>query len=79
MTDMEREQVLKLLAELRPGTDAAGSSDLIGDRILDSLSLTILITRLDQEFDIEITPDDLTPENFASVDTITELVKRLED
>jgi acyl carrier protein len=76
---MEREQVLKLLSELRPGTDAAGSSDLIGDRILDSLSLTILISRLDQEFDIEVTPDDLTPENFASVDTIAELVKRLED
>jgi len=76
---MEKEQVLKLLKELRPGADVENSSDLIGDRILDSLSLTILIARLDQEFDIEITPDDLMPENFATADTIAELVKRLED
>ena len=38
-----------------------------------------LIAKLNDEFDIEITPSDLIPENFSSAKNIFELVKRLEE
>ena len=35
--------------------------------------------RLNDEFDIEITPIDIVPENFKSAEAIYAMVKRLED
>ena len=34
---------------------------------------------LNDEFDIEITPIDIVPENFKNAETIYAMVKRLED
>ena len=38
-----------------------------------------LSVELNDEFDIEITPLDVVPENFNSVEAITALVERLAD
>jgi acyl carrier protein len=41
---------------------------------MDSIAIVALISWLEQEFEIEIDPDLLAPEYFASPETITELV-----
>lgn len=73
------EELLKILQSVKPGVDFAHETDLIGDHILDSLSIVMLIPQLCDEFDIEITPPDIVPENFRSAETIYALIKRLED
>ena len=73
------EQVIKILEEIKPGVDYANETDLIGDKILDSLKIVQLVGELNDEFDIEITPIDIVPENFKSAEAIYAMVKRLED
>ncbi len=74
-----KDQVLEILEELKPGTDFAGSQALVDDGLLDSLDVMNLSVELNDEFDIEITPLDVVPENFNSVDSIVALVEKLVD
>lgn len=49
--------------------------DLIENEILDSLAFITLISRLDEEFDIEIQPTQVKPDTWRSINSIIELVK----
>lgn len=71
------ERVIKILKELYPEVDFEMESELVDSGILDSLDIVSLVTELNGEFDIEITAEDLLPENFNSVAAIFSLVKRL--
>ncbi len=73
------EELLELLEDLKPGVDFKEEKNLIEDRILDSLDVMNLVVELNDEFDIEITPLDILPENFKSVDTMYALITRLQD
>ena len=76
---MKMEELIDILEEIKPGVDWEKETDLIGDHILDSLKIVQLVGALNDEFDIEITPIDIVPENFKTVKTIYAMVKRLED
>lgn len=76
---MKMEELIDILEEIKPGVDWEKETDLIGDHILDSLKIVQLVGALNDEFDIEITPIDIVPENFKTVETIYAMVKRLED
>ncbi len=73
------EQVVKILEEIKSGVDYLNETDLIENKILDSLKIVQLVGELNDEFDIEITPIDIVPENFKSAETIYAMVKRLEE
>ena len=73
------EQVIKILEEIKPGIDYSRETDLIGDKILDSLKIVQLVSELNDEFDIEISPIDIVPENFKNIDAIYALVQRLQE
>ena len=49
--------------------------DLIENEILDSLAFINLISRLEDEFDIEIQPTQVKPETWRNINSIVELVK----
>lgn len=49
--------------------------DLIENDILDSLAFIELISRLEEEFDIEIQPTQVNPDSWRTVKSIVELVK----
>lgn len=49
--------------------------DLIENEILDSLAFVNLISKLEEEFDIEIQPTQVDPDTWRSVYSIIELVK----
>ena len=53
--------------------------DLLENEILDSLAFIELITSLDDEFEIEIQPTQVEPNTWRKVETIVELVEKLED
>ncbi len=73
------DKLLEILKEMKPGVDFEHEANLVDSGILDSLSIVMLVSRLRDEFDVEITPLDLVPENFESVQTIYELINRLDD
>lgn len=50
--------------------------DLIENEILDSLAFISLVPKLEEEFDIEIQPTQVSPNTWRSVNSIIELVKK---
>ena len=73
------EKLINILNEIKAGVDWENEADLIDNHILDSLKIVQLVGTLNDEFDIEITPIDIVPENFRTVNAIYEMVKRLEE
>ena len=73
------EELLEILEEIKPGVNFEKEESLIGDEILDSFDIVNLVTKLNDEFDIEITPSDLIPENFETAKDIYNLILRLQE
>ena len=71
------EKIIEILEELKPGVDFLKEEHLIDDHILESMMMVQLVAAFNDEFDIEITPRDIVPENFQSVKAINEMVERL--
>lgn len=72
------EDVMQILTENFPDVDFSAEQALIDDGILTSLDIVMLVGELSNAFDIEITVDDLLPENFNSAGAIAALVQRLQ-
>ena len=72
-----REEVIEILAMINPAIDAE-DEDLNIAEDLDSMDIIALIAELEDKFDIEITMEEKTEENFQNVDTLVEMIKRLQ-
>lgn len=70
------EKIMEILNGIRPEFDFSTSQDFIEDGYLDSFDLVTLVTELDQTFDISIDGLDIVPENFTSLETIANVVKK---
>ena len=68
-----REQIIEILTEICPGVDFEQETSLIDDGLIDSLDIVAVVTDLMDTFDVQLGVDDLTPENFNSVDAICQL------
>lgn len=73
------ERLLKILSELRPEVDFTSETALVDDGILDSFDMVALVTEINDEFDVRIGIENLVPENFNSVNSIIELIERLQE
>ena len=71
-----RKQIIEILSEICPGVDFETETALIDDGLIDSLDIVAVVTVLMEAFDVELGVDDLTPENFNSVEAIEELIER---
>lgn len=72
-------EIKSILDALKPGAVISGGADLIKSRVLDSFTIVRLVSALEDEFDVEITPVDITEENFRSADAIKAMIDRLRD
>ena len=70
-----QEKLLKILTETCPGVDFQQETALIDDGILESLDIVTIVSEIKDVFDVEITVDDLVPENFNSVEAILALIQ----
>ena len=70
-----KKQIIEILSEICPGIDFETETALIDDGLIDSLDVVAVVTELMEAFDVELGVDDLTPENFNSVEAIEELIE----
>ena len=70
------DELLELLEDLVPGIDFKNSTTLIDDHLLSSFNILTIVSEIEDEFDIELSPGDLTPENFNSVSALWALIVR---
>lgn len=73
------DKLLEILCEICPGTDFEKEHHLIDDDILTSLDVVMLVGELNDAFGVEITAEDLLPENFNSAEAIYTLICRLQE
>lgn len=69
-----KQQVKEIFERLVPGVDVEGTPDLVKAGVIDSMVSIMLVNELEDAFDIEVTPLDMVPENFSSVQAIADFV-----
>ena len=69
------DELIEILEDLVPGVDYHSCTTLIDDKILSSLDILSLVSESEDSFDVELSPGDLTPENFNSAQSLWKLVE----
>lgn len=72
------QEILDILAAVKPGLTAAPDEELVRSGKLDSVDIMALVLELGEQYDIDITPTDLKEESFSTAAAILALVERLE-
>ena len=73
---VNRDTLLGILYDVCPDLDFERETSLIDDGLLESLDIVSIVTGIMDEFDVELSVDDLLPENFNSVDAMLDLIER---
>ncbi len=73
------EKLLEILEEIAPGEDVKNCTTLIDDHILDSFAILTLVSGLEEEFEIEVSPAELIPDNFNSAAALWDMICRLKE
>ena len=72
-----KEKIIKILTELRPEFDFIQEGmNFIEEGMLDSFDMVNLVNDLDSTFGISIDGIDILPENFATIESIEQLLKK---
>ena len=71
--------LLDILKGLHEDVDFENCTTLIDDGILDSFDIVSLIAEINEEFDVAIPADEITPENFNSAKALWALIARLDE
>ena len=74
-----KEEIMEILTGVRSDVDFENSTKLIDDVILESLDIVAIVGEFNETFDVEISVEDLVPENFNSVDAMVELITRAQE
>lgn len=72
-----KDQIRGIVQEFARGTVPEDTAvDLIESGIIDSLAIMSIFTALEDDFDIRIDGDDISKDNFQSVDTMAGLIEK---
>ena len=70
------DRLLAILEEIRPEHDFTNSRNFVEEGLLDSFDIVTLVAALEEEFDISIDGEDVTPENFENLKTLGLFLQR---
>ena len=73
------ETLLEILTELHPDVDFATEERLMERGVLGSFDVVMLVTRIEEAFDVVIPARKITPETFFSVRTLYEAICALRE
>ena len=72
-----KEQIVNILKEIKPNKSLEGVTDIVESNYLDSFEIMNLIMMLTETFGIDIDFEEITAENFNSIDAMVAMVERL--
>lgn len=72
-----RNEILAILKDVKPTKNLENVTDIIEGGYIDSFELLSLISSLNEKFAIEISLDELVPENFNSIEAMVQMVNKL--
>ena len=70
------EELIEILKDINPDVDYGTCDTLVEDGILTSFEIVMLVTDINQQMNVNISPEDIIPENFNSAKSIYELIKK---
>ena len=70
------DRLLELLKRIMPEVDFESSSNLIDDGVLDSMDIVSIIQEIEEEYKIEIDPNEIDPDNFQSAVTMLKMIEK---
>lgn len=70
------EELMEILADIRPDLDFEKETRLIDDGILDSFDIISITTEFNDQFNISINVEDLVAENYNSAAAMWQLIQR---
>ena len=73
------EKLLEILQQIRNDINFENENTLVDDGLLDSFDIVSIVSELTMEYDIDISIDDMTAENFNSAEAMYEMVLRIQD
>ena len=73
------EELLEILKDLHPEVDFGICDSLTDDKILDSFDIVSIIAEINDRFDVTVTAEKITPQNFNSARALYALIQELED
>jgi acyl carrier protein len=62
-------------ASEQKGIHLTGNTQLLEEKIIDSLGILELISFVEETFNIEVPDEDIIPENFATIEKLTRYVE----
>lgn len=71
------ETLLEILSEMHPEADFEKEDHLVERGILGSFDIVMLVTRIEEEFDVVIPARLITPETFFSAETLYQTIEKL--
>ena len=75
------EKIIEIIENLTDYKELKNNKDidLLENEILDSLAFIELIEKMNNEFNVEIQPTEVTPDTWRSVKNIAEYIQRLQN
>lgn len=70
------EKLVDILKEIRPEFEWEHAENIIGNGMLDSFDIILLVTELDSVYGISVDGSDIVQENFNSLESISNLVRK---
>lgn len=74
-----KEQIINILKEVKPTKSLEGIENIVEGSYLDSFEIMNLIMMLSEAFSVEIDFEEITAENFNSIDAMVAMVERLKN
>ena len=74
----KHETILQILKKIKPIVNFEEVNGILDNGYLDSMEFMSLISELEQSFNVEISADEITAENFDTIETIVEMIERIE-
>lgn len=72
-------ELLEILTQLHPEVDFTNCETLIDDGILDSFDVITIVSEIHANLDVVIPAGEIIPENFNSLQRLSQLVRRLQE
>ena len=71
------ETLLAILSDIRPDINFREQQNLMDSGILDSLDIVTIVAAIEEQMDLVIPYEELTPETFNSAHSLFSMIERL--